>query len=193
MSKTTELTLTGAGAAYVRVSTDRQGLERQLASVALFEKRHKVTIAKQHRYEDHGLPRDLSAKRPDFQRMMRAVESGAIKWIVVDAIDRFGFADEWEFAGMVSRLRAAGCRLYDEATEEDWTQTNLMSFFMVGLAGHASTQKQVTTSHDCLGGMIDGAKNGEWMGGRPRSASTRPVSSGTPPQTRRTERNCGGW
>src|SRR5262249_38328972 len=117
----------GIGAAYIRVSGDRQEVERQLASIAAFEQRHGVKIPQQHRYEDH-MPRDLSAKRPDFQRMLKAAQGGALRWIVVDQIDRFGFADEWELVELIGNLRKAGCKLYD-TRDDEWTALGLMSFF----------------------------------------------------------------
>jgi hypothetical protein len=43
------LHLDGNGGAYIRVSGDRQEVERQLASIAAFEKRHAVKIADRHR------------------------------------------------------------------------------------------------------------------------------------------------
>jgi DNA invertase Pin-like site-specific DNA recombinase len=161
------LHLTGIGAIYLRVSGDRQELQRQQDSIAVFEKRHGVQVPERHRYADHGYARDLSAKRPDFQRMLRAAQAGDIQWIVVDQIDRFGFADEWELVGMVRDLRAAGCKLYD-TKDDEWTSRDLMSFFKVGLAGHSSHNEQVQKSYRALGGMVTGAKNGEFQGGPPK-------------------------
>jgi DNA invertase Pin-like site-specific DNA recombinase len=157
------LQLEGAGAAYLRVSGDRQELARQLNALAHFEQRHGVTVPPARRFEDH-MPRDLSAQRPDFQRMLKAVRAGTVKWIFIDSIERFGFADEWELADLLGQLRKAGCRLLD-ARDEDWTATGLMSFFRAGLAGHESKEAQRKTSWRSLGGMIEGAKAGEFMGG----------------------------
>src|SRR5262245_1031999 len=130
------LRLEGTGGAYARVSGDRQDTERQLASRRAFEARHGVRIAPQHLYED-DMPRDMSAKRPDFQRMLRAVKAGLLQWIFIDHIDRFGFADEWELVVMIQLLREHHCHLYG-SNDHDWTDRGLMSFFQVGLAGHAS-------------------------------------------------------
>src|SRR5437868_2800897 len=90
------LDLSGTGGAYLRVSGDRQEFQRQLDALAAFEKRHGAKVPERHRYEDHGLPRDLCEKRPDWQRMMTAAEARSLNWLFVDAIDRFGFKDEWE-------------------------------------------------------------------------------------------------
>lgn len=161
-----KLQLTGAGAVYFRVSGDKQEVTRQTESHAAFEKRHGARVPSAHRYEDH-MPRDMSAKRQDFQRMMKAVRAGSLQWIFVDHIDRFGFADEWELVEMLRDLRAAGCKLYD-ATDDEWTSAGLMSFFKAGLAGHASRDEQVKKSHRVLGGMLAKARNGEWLGAPPQ-------------------------
>jgi DNA invertase Pin-like site-specific DNA recombinase len=161
-----KISLDGPGGSYLRVSGDRQETERQLASRAAFEKRHGVRIADHHHYED-DMPRDLSARRPDFQRMLRAAQAGALRWIFVDHIDRFGFADEWELVELIQTLRKAGCKLYDSGDDE-WTARGLMSFFKAGLAGHSSHDEQVKKSLRCLGGMVAKARAGEWQGGPPR-------------------------
>jgi DNA invertase Pin-like site-specific DNA recombinase len=160
------LQLAGVGGSYLRVSGDRQEFQRQQSALADFEQRHRVRIPQHHRFED-DMPRDLSAKRPDFQRMLKAARAGSIKWIFVDQIDRFGFADEWELADLLGQLRKAGCRLFD-ARDEDWTAHGLMSFFKAGLAGHSSHDEQVKKSWRSLGGMIQKAKAGEWQGGPPK-------------------------
>jgi DNA invertase Pin-like site-specific DNA recombinase len=159
--------LQGTGAAYFRVSTDRQELQRQLDSVAAFEQRHGVTISRQHRYEDHGFARDDSANRPDFQRLLGGVRAGTLGWVVVDHIDRFGFADQWELVELISALRKAGCRLYD-TRDDEWTSADLMSFFKAGLAGHSSHDEQVKKSLRSLGGQIARARSGEKQGGPPK-------------------------
>ena len=160
------LTLTGTGGSYIRVSGDKQEIERQLASIAAFEQRHTIKIAQHHCYEDH-MPRDLSEKRPDFQRMLKEVKTGTLRWIVVDQIDRFGFADEWELVELIRDLRQAGCKLYD-TKDDEWTSGGLMSFFKAGLAGHSSHDEQMKKSSRSLGGMVEKARAGEWQGGPPR-------------------------
>lgn len=161
-----DLSLTGTGAAYLRVSGDKQETQRQVQSIRAFEARHGVKIAQSHRYED-DMPRDLSDKRPDFRRMMKAAEDGVIQWIVVDHIDRFGFKDEWELVKLIGRLRDVGCRLYDSGGDE-WTARGLMSFFKAGLAGHSSRDEQLKKSYRSLGGMVAKARAGEWMGAPPK-------------------------
>ena len=62
--------LTGTGAAYLRVSTDRQDTERQIQSVHSFETRNGVKIAQRYWFEDHGWSRDMDRERPAFNRLL---------------------------------------------------------------------------------------------------------------------------
>jgi DNA invertase Pin-like site-specific DNA recombinase len=162
-----QLSLSGTGAAYVRVSDKGQDPARQRTSIHAFEERHGVKITPQHWYEDHGLKRHESDKRPAFQRMLAAVRAGRLGWVVVDQIDRFGFKDQYEAGELVAPLRRAGCRLYD-TKDEDWSGDDFISFMKLGFAGHASRTEQVTKSLRALGGMVEGAKRGEYQGGPPK-------------------------
>ena len=167
MSKDNGLDLAGAGAAYIRVSGDRQEVERQLASVTAFEQRHQTKIAKHHRYEDY-MPRDLSERRPDFQRMLTEVKTGTLRWIVVDQIDRFGFCRRMGVGGADTRPPTGGLQALRHHKDDEWTSSGLMSFFKAGLAGHSSHDEQMKKSSRSLGGMIIKARSGEWMGGPPK-------------------------
>jgi DNA invertase Pin-like site-specific DNA recombinase len=158
--------LEGTGASYLRVSRDRQEVERQLASIAAFEKRHGVCIAPQHRYED-DMPRDLSDRRPDFQRMLKAALAGQLQWIVVDSLDRFGTKSAKRLMGYLADLEDAGCRLLD-AQGKEWTGEDDGTEIAAWVGGKTSTREQKEKSLRCLGGMVAKAKGGEWMGGPPR-------------------------
>jgi DNA invertase Pin-like site-specific DNA recombinase len=159
--------LDGPGAAYVRVSGDDQETERQHEAARAFERRHGVSIPPEHYFEDHGWARDQAARRPAFQRLLGKADAGLVRWIVVDQIDRFGFADQWELAEMILRLRKAGCRLYDTRGDE-WTARDLLGFIKAGIAGSQSHEEQVQKSYRALGGKVKKAREGEWMGGPPR-------------------------
>jgi DNA invertase Pin-like site-specific DNA recombinase len=53
--KSNGLQLTGTGAAYLRVSTDKQDTERQIQSVHLFEEQFDVKVARRFWSEDSGV------------------------------------------------------------------------------------------------------------------------------------------
>src|SRR4051794_30495408 len=69
------------GVGYVRVSRDSQETDRQHAAIRSWAERHGVTVAQV--FEDRG-SRDQAYKRPDFIRLLKAVESGLVDWVVVD-------------------------------------------------------------------------------------------------------------
>jgi DNA invertase Pin-like site-specific DNA recombinase len=161
-----KLNLDGPGGAYVRVSGEKQDVERQYADLAAFEDRHGVKVAEAHRYEDH-MSRDLSDKRPDFQRMLRAAKTGVIRWVWIQRIDRFGVEDGDELVALRRELRKAGCRLIDSAGT-DWTTRDVLTLIRAGLEGERSRSEQVEKSFRSLDGMAKKARAGEWQGGPPK-------------------------
>jgi hypothetical protein len=90
-----------------------------------------------------------------------------VKWIVVSERDRFGTADADEFIHYRYQLRRWGCRLYD-ATGADWTRKAIDAVIMAAVDGEKSEQEQHAISKRVLGGMVKGARAGEWQGGAVR-------------------------
>src|SRR5262249_5209873 len=119
-SSGSRLDLSGTGAAYIRVSGDEQDTERQYASIRAFEQRHGVSIPGRHWFKEDGWARDQADKRPDLQRMIQEAEAGQVQWIVVDALDRFGWKSAKQLFAYLHRLEEAGCKLYDAGGKE-WT------------------------------------------------------------------------
>ena len=56
---------------------------------------------------------DQPDKRPDFQRLLKAVQAGLLDKIVVDRQDRFGVADAYQWGKFISLLREHGTALVD--------------------------------------------------------------------------------
>jgi DNA invertase Pin-like site-specific DNA recombinase len=158
------LQLTGTGAAYIRVSTEQQDTERQLAAVRAFEERHEVSIAKQHWYEDQGWARDKADTRPEFQRLMKQAEARRVKWVVVDALDRFGTKDPHQLIAYLYRLRECECKLFD-GTGKEWTSADIATIITAVVEGEKSKGEQTDKSHRVLGGKAEKARAGEWQGG----------------------------
>jgi DNA invertase Pin-like site-specific DNA recombinase len=158
------LDLTGTGAAYVRVSDDKQITQRQHNSLHAFLKRHSVTIRQEHWFKDEGWARDTADRRPDFQRLLKLAEEGAVKWIIVSERDRFGTADADEFMHFRYLLRKWGCRLYDAAGTE-WTRKDISTVIIAAVEGEKSEQEQRGISNRALGAKIAYARAGEWQGG----------------------------
>jgi site-specific DNA recombinase len=159
-----KINLEGPGAAYIRVSTDQQDTERQYAAVRAFEQRHGVTIPKQHWLEDKDWARDADKKRPEFKRLLELAESGRVKWIVVDALDRFGTRTAKHLMGYLARLEDAGCKLYD-ASGKEWTGEDDATEITAWVNGKSSMKEQRDKSHRVIGGKAEKARAGEWQGG----------------------------
>jgi DNA invertase Pin-like site-specific DNA recombinase len=162
----TKLSLTGTGAAYVRVSTDDQDTARQHASINAFLARHGVQIAAQYWFEDIGLPRDFDRVRPAFQQLLKRAEAGVIQWIVIDSLDRFGTKSAKRLFRYLGELEDAGCRLYD-ADDKEWTGDDDGTEIQAWVAGKTSTREQVQKSKNVSGGMAAGARRGDHQGGPP--------------------------
>ena len=160
----TTLTLTGDGAAYIRVSDNQQDTLRQFDSIHAFEKRHKVTIPTHQWFKDEGWARDTADRRPEFQRLVKQAEAGQVRWIVVDQLDRFGTKNSRQLIVYLYRLDEAGCKLYD-TTGKEWTGEDIATVITAVVEGDKSKGEQTSKSHRILGGKVTKARLGEWQGG----------------------------
>src|SRR5947209_6477687 len=70
--------------------------------------------------EDAG-SRDLSYKRPGFQKLLKDVEGKKLDWIVVAERDRFGVADNEEWGYFVTILRRHNCQLWAVSDDKELT------------------------------------------------------------------------
>jgi DNA invertase Pin-like site-specific DNA recombinase len=159
-----EINLTGDGAAYVRTSDDQQDTQRQYAAVKAFLMRHDATIPKSNWFEDEGWARDTADKRPNFQKMLQQAKAGRIKWIIVDKLDRFGWKSSKQLMHFLYQLEEAGCLLYD-STGKEWTSADDATEITALLEGKNSVKETREKSYRVMGGMVEQARNGEWMGG----------------------------
>ncbi len=159
-----ELDLSGDGAAYLRVSDDQQDTVRQYESLHAFEERHGVIISKQNWFKDEGWAHDTADHRPDFQRLMKLAEAGAVRWIVVDQLDRFGTKNAKQLITYLHRLDEAGCKLYDAAGKE-WTGEDIATIITAVVEGEKSKGEQTSKSYRALSGKVARARAGEWQGG----------------------------
>src|SRR5437764_148719 len=100
------------GAAYLRVSSDKQDHQSQRETIQGWADKRGLRVERW--FEDTG-SRDLSYLRPNFQRLLRAVEDGQIDWIVVDAKDRFGTRNGYEFGKFACLLQEHDCELWSVA------------------------------------------------------------------------------
>lgn len=151
-----------ATAAYVRVSSDKQDTARQ-------EKRIKATglpIAFWFRDAIGKNPRDLPHKRPEFQRMLKAVEAGLIDKIVVDRQDRFGARDAHQLGAFFTLLKDNRTVLVD-ADGKILSGDDDASVLMSTVGALTSTREQKEKAHRNITGKVGKAKEGEYQGGYP--------------------------
>jgi DNA invertase Pin-like site-specific DNA recombinase len=143
--------------AYLRCSTDQQDTLRQREAI----ERCGVKI---HQWlEDHE-SRDRADKRPDFQRLLRAVQAGQVDTIVVQTLDRFGVKDAYEMGKFFSILRDHDCRLVDAAGKQlnaDDDATVLTS--TIGALTSSREQREKATR--VLTGKMTLASKGNFLGG----------------------------
>ncbi|MBL8830350.1 MAG: recombinase family protein [Planctomycetaceae bacterium] len=158
--------LTGNGAAYIRVSTDDQDTHRQHTSIDAFLTDTGLSIPRQFRFEDTDWARDEAKKRPEFQRMLKAVEAGLIQWIVSDRQDRFGTKDKYEFIAFMHQLREHRC-IFLTVDGKVFTDDNMMSFIEGGMNAETSTREVQEKSWRVVKDRIERAKRGDWLGGYP--------------------------
>ena len=159
--------LTGTGAAYIRVSTEQQDTVRQYDSIGTFTTKHKAAIPEHNWFKDEGWARDTADHRPEFQRLLKLAEAGAVRWVVVDKLDRFGTKDPHQLVHYLFRLRECGCKLFDVSGKE-WTGADIATIITAVVEGEKSKGEQTEKSHRVLNGKIAGARAGEWQGGHVR-------------------------
>ncbi len=151
-----------ATAAYIRVSSDKQETARQERRI----KASGFTIAFWFRDAEGKNPRDQPDKRPDFQRLLKAVQAGLLDKIVVDRQDRFGVADAYQWGKFISLLREHGTALVD-ADGKVLSGDDDVSILTGTLGAITSTREQKEKAHRNITGKIGHAAKGEYQGGYP--------------------------
>ncbi|MDB5312978.1 MAG: Resolvase domain protein [Gemmataceae bacterium] len=151
------------GVAYLRVSNARQNQETQRDSIRRWLDQRGLGVWRW--YEDAG-SRDLAYKRDAFLELLKDVERGLIDWIVVDAKDRFGTANAWEFGKFVCHLREHDCQLWS-VLQGHLTADDAVTDILSTVDSVRSRDEQVARSQRTLRGKVPAARKGEWQGGYP--------------------------
>ncbi|QDV84560.1 recombinase family protein [Stieleria magnilauensis] len=151
-------------AAYIRVSSDKQDVQRQRQSITDWAVRTDSTIG--HWFEDSEgkNPRDQAAKRPEFQKLLKAVESGLIRQIIVDSQDRFGTKDVYQFGQFVTLLRENNCELWS-VSQGNLTADDDATILTNTIGALTSTREQKEKATRSVGGLVKTAKAGLYPGG----------------------------
>jgi DNA invertase Pin-like site-specific DNA recombinase len=151
-------------ASYIRVSSDKQDTQRQRDSVAQWAQ--SVALPMLFKFEDSEgrNPRDLAAKRPQFQALLKAVEAGEVDTIIVDSQDRFGTKDAHEFGKFVSLLNDNGCELWS-VSQGLLSATDDATILTTTIGALTSSREQKEKAARNLSGKIIQAKQGIYQGG----------------------------
>ncbi len=158
--------MSGDVAAYIRVSSDKQDTTRQRESVEAAAQQLGFTIDHWFQDSEGKNSRDLPHKRVAFKRMMAAVERRELKLVIVDSQDRFGTRDAAQFGSFITHFRDNGCSLFD-ATGRDFSADDDGAVLTTTIGALTSTREQREKGRRCLGGMVEHAKQGHYVGGYP--------------------------
>lgn len=156
--------ITGVGARLFRVSTDQQDTDRQQADIARWERQHAVVAT--YTFEDKE-SRLLSEQRPDFQRMMRLVESGGLNWVVIQTTDRLGFKHSYELFEFISIFLRHGVHLYTAIDDKCITNTDDYTVIMNAISGQTSQKEIFEKSNRSQGRRLLKGKAGQFQSGMP--------------------------
>jgi DNA invertase Pin-like site-specific DNA recombinase len=118
-------------------------------------------------YIDSAISGRYVAKRPDFQRMLRDIRSGALKadLILVDTFERFGRADE--LAGLRQELHQRHGVLVLTADTQFADPTSAPGKAMAAFESLRSTEDSRIKAHNVLRGKLDSVRERHWPGGPP--------------------------
>ena len=153
-------------AAYIRVSDDSQVTESQKQTISKWAEKHKLALLLWFEDSEGKNPRDKASKRPEFQRMLKAVEAGLIDTIIVDRQDRFGTKNAWELGKFLTFLDEHGVELWSASQgliSGDDDATVLTST----LGAITSRREQQEKAHRSVRGKISKAEDGLYQGGYP--------------------------
>lgn len=156
------------GAWYVRISLDdsKQDVTSQRMEIERWLERHHLKVPREYRFEDAEgyTPRHRPDDRPEFQKLMRAIEAGLVKWFVVSHQYRIGGKDQWHYASIIQQFRVKGCHVW---TVEDHllSADDALAFFQGGIVASTSREEQLAKARHVLRGQRAKALRGEWMGG----------------------------
>lgn len=162
--KTEQTKPTGTrGYVLIRVSKDEQDRRSQLERCERWLKERALKPLEI--LSDSG-SRDLSEKRPQFQRLLGLVEAGKADWILVSERDRLGFADAWEYGHFIHLFRTNGVQLWSVADNRDLCSGDRFEPILASLSADKSQHEQKENADRTLRAKFVAVQRGEWVGGK---------------------------
>lgn len=153
---------------YLRMSSDDQNPrspQQQRDTIETTRKRLGYPWIILRVYTDEGISGRYLRRRPDFQKMLADLRTGAIKAdaILVDTYERFGRADE--LASLRQELLQQHGVLILTADTQFSDPTSVAGKAMAAFESLRSTEDNRVKAHNVLRGKRDAARQGHWPGG----------------------------
>jgi predicted site-specific integrase-resolvase len=159
-----DLTLSGTGARYHRISSNKQDFDRQVDAIDRWLASHNLQAVLT--FGDTGA-RDLAEERFQFQVMIQKVISKEVSWVVIQSIDRLGFKDEYELFYFISIFRQHGVQLWSAVDDVCISHSSDAQSVLNLVAGLTSTKEQLEKSNRIQTKRVTKALRGEYLGGIP--------------------------
>jgi DNA invertase Pin-like site-specific DNA recombinase len=151
---------------YFRVSTEEQNIETQFKTAVEFFIRHRLAPPPVDRwYVDIDWSRDETDRRPEWLRMLREVDEGKLRNLLVTAKDRFGTASGPNKVVYYQRLRVAGCKLVLATTDAVLNGPDLVSNINALVDGDQEERELRIKSDRAIDKLRHHAAAGRWLGG----------------------------
>jgi DNA invertase Pin-like site-specific DNA recombinase len=163
MSELTKPTGT-RGYVVIRVSKDEQDRRSQQERC---ERWLKARALKPLEILSDSGSRDLSEKRPHFQRLLGLIEAGQVDWVLVAERDRLGYKDAWEYGHFIHTFRNHGTQLWSAADDRELTGDDRFEPVIASLAADKSKYEQKENADRTLRAKTAAIARGEWLGGKP--------------------------
>ena len=151
---------------YVRCSKEIQDEERQLFSTDQWAKFNGLYIEESFEDTEGANSRDMSAKRVQFQKMLKACENGDFDAIVVDSLDRFGFKNNKELQHYLYLLDQWSVELWS-VSQGCISDDDVATVFNTTAAAITSEKEQREKALRNLEGRMKNSRKGNYCGGPP--------------------------
>jgi DNA invertase Pin-like site-specific DNA recombinase len=152
------------GVAYLRVSDPtKQDHNSQRQTIQAWLDKHELTVSL---WLEDGGARDVAYRRPLFQKLLRLVEDNRVSWVVVDAQDRFGVANNWELGKFICHLREHNCELWS-VSQGLLSSDDAFTSLMAAVGSVQSKHEQLDKAQRAIRGKIAQARAGTYVGGVP--------------------------
>lgn len=156
--------ISGVGARLLRVSTDRQDFDRQIADIERWEREQGVHAKETFTDKESRL---LAEKRDEFQKLLVKVDNRLVNWVVIQSTDRLGFKHSYELFETIGRFMRAGASLFTALDGRCLTSTDDASVITNAIHGQTSQKEILEKSNRVQGKRILKGSAGEFAGGMP--------------------------